>query len=141
VLTAALQYPGLERTRLTVLTGYKRSSRDSYIARLAGKGLVDVRGDGIHPTDAGRAALNGSFEPLPSGADLLAYWLARLPEGERKVLELLVRHDGKDVDRERISDATGYKRSSRDSYLVRLKARGLVEFTGAGVVRASQELF
>jgi hypothetical protein len=32
-------------------------------------------------------------------------------------------------------------RSSRDAYLVRLKARGLVEFTGAGIVRAAAELF
>jgi hypothetical protein len=141
VLTAALQYPGLDRTRLTILTGYKRSSRDSYIARLAGKGFLEVQGSAVLPTDAGRAALDGSFEPLPSGADLLAYWFARLPEGERKVLELLARHEGQDVDRERISDTTGYKRSSRDSYLVRLKARGLVEFTGPGLVRASQELF
>jgi hypothetical protein len=41
-LTAALQYPGLDRKRLGILTGYKRSSRDAYIARLASKGLVEV---------------------------------------------------------------------------------------------------
>lgn len=139
-LTAALQYEGLDRKRLGILTGYKRSSRDAYIVRLAAKGLVEVRGAQLFPTDAGRAALNGSFEPLPTGAALVEYWLARLPEGERRVFDMLVK-DGGDVNREAIDQQTGYKRSSRDAYLVRLKARGLVEFAGRGMVRASGELF
>jgi hypothetical protein len=138
-LTAALQYPGLDRKRLGILTGYKRSSRDAYIARLASKGLVELAGGSLHPTEAGAAALNGSFEPLPTGAALIDYWRARLPEGERKVLDVLI-EDG-EVQREHIDEMTGYKRSSRDAYLVRLKARGLVEFTGRGTVTASAELF
>lgn len=138
-LTAALQYPGLDKKRLGVLTGYKRSSRDAYVARLAQKELVDVRGSQLYPTDAGRAALNGSFQPLPTGADLVEYWRARLPEGERKTLEVLLAGD--ETAREAIDEATGYKRSSRDAYLTRLKARGLVEFTARGMVRASEELF
>jgi hypothetical protein len=141
-LTAALQYDGLDRKRLSVLTGYKRSSRDAYIARLVAKGLIDVQGQALFPTDAGRAALNGSFEPLPTGADLIEYWRARLPEGERRTIEaILAVAPGADVERESIDTATGYKRSSRDAYLTRLKARGLVEFSGRGTVRASQELF
>jgi len=141
-LTAALQYPdGLDRKRLGILTGYKRSSRDAYINRLSTKGLVQVNGALLYPTDAGRAALNGDFEPLPTGNDLIAYWRARLPEGERKTLEVLLKGGPRDVAREEIDDITGYKRSSRDAYLVRLKARGLVEFSGRGTVRASEELF
>lgn len=140
-LTAALQYDGLDRKRLGILTGYKRSSRDAYIARLAQKGLLDVRGTQLFATDAGRAALNGSFEPLPTGAALVEHWRQRLPEGERKTLDVLLEANGGEVVRERIDEATGYKRSSRDAYLVRLKARGLVEFAGRGMVRASEELF
>jgi hypothetical protein len=141
-LTAALQYPdGLDKKRLGILTGYKRSSRDAYVARLSQKGLVDVRGSLLYPTDAGRAALNGSFEALPTGAELIEYWRARLPEGERKTLEVLIATHGADVARETIDEGTGYKRSSRDAYLTRLKARGLVEFSGRGTVRASEELF
>jgi hypothetical protein len=138
-LTAALQYPGLDRKRLGILTGYKRSSRDAYIARLASKGLVEVSGAALYPTDAGRAALNGSFEPLPTGADLIEYWRVRLPEGERRVLDVLL--SGGEIERDKIDEVTGYKRSSRDAYLVRLKARGLVEFSGRGTVAASAELF
>lgn len=139
-LKAALQYPGLDRKRLTVLTGYKRSSRDAYIARLVQKGFVETRGQELHPTQAGAAAI-GNFEPLPTGEALIEYWKTRLPEGERKTLEVLIEARGEDVDREKIDDQTGYKRSSRDAYLMRLKARGLVEFSGRGMVRASAELF
>ncbi len=141
VLTAALQYAGLDRKRLGVLTGYKRSSRDAYILRLAQRGFVVAQGQALYPTEAGKAALDGSFEPLPTGPALVDYWRARLPEGELAVLEVLVAANGHDVDRERIDEATGYKRSSRDAYLTRLKSRGLVEFVGRGLVRASEELF
>lgn len=141
-LTAALQYPdGLDRKRLGILTGYKRSSRDAYIDRLRKKGLITVSGALLFPTEAGRSELNGSFEPLPTGAELIEYWRAKLPDGERATLEVLLSAGGKDVDRDRIDEATGYKRSSRDAYLTRLKARGLVEFVGPGRVRASEELF
>ena len=141
VLTAALTYAdGLDKKRLGVLTGYKRSSRDAYIARLTTKGLVETRGALLYPTAAGRAALNGSFEPLPTGSALVEYWRARLPEGERKTLDVLL-VEGGDVARELIDERTSYKRSSRDAYLTRLKARGLVEFSGRGTVRASSELF
>lgn len=141
-LTAALQYPtGLDRKRLSVLTGYKRSSRDAYIARLTAKGFIETNGTFIFPTDAGQDALNGSFEPLPTGAELIEYWLQRLPEGEKATFKVLVNVQGKEVAREQIDDVTGYKRSSRDAYLTRLKARGLVEFAGRGTVRASAELF
>jgi hypothetical protein len=130
-LTAALQYPGLDRKRLTVLTGYKRSSRDAYIVRLASKGLIEVAGNALHATEAGAAALP-SFEPLPTGEDLVAYWQSRLPEGERRTLDVLIHAGGAEVVREVIDEATGYKRSSRDAYLVRLKARGWSSSPGAG---------
>src|SRR6185312_5032994 len=41
ILTAAAQYPdGVSREQLTVLTGYKRSSRDTYLQRLGQAALV-----------------------------------------------------------------------------------------------------
>lgn len=139
VLTAALQYPGIDRNRLSVLTGYKRSSRDAYIARLAKQGLIVVSGSTLTATDAGRAALP-TFEPLPTGQALIEYWRQRLPEGERNVFDVLVAGRGRDVQRGAIDTHTGYKRSSRDAYLVRLKARGIVE-TSSGAARAARVLF
>ena len=44
------------------------------------------------------------------------------------------------VDRSVIDEATGYKRSSRDTYLQRMMAKQLVTASG-GQVRASDDLF
>jgi hypothetical protein len=102
---------------------------------------VDISGDSILATDAGVAALGSDYEPLPTGDDLRSYWISRLPEGERKTLEILIQQHPNAIEREVIDEATGYKRSSRDAYLSRLRSRRLVEFTGRGEVKASDELF
>ena len=142
VLTAVAQHRGrVTREQLTVLTGYKRSSRDTYLQRLRERGLVDQAGDRIVTTDAGLDALGGGFVPLPMGEELRAYWMARLPVGERVILEVLITAHPNAVHRDAISAATEYKRSSRDTYLQRLRSRNLVDAVSAGEVRASDDLF
>ncbi len=141
VLTAIAQHPeGVTREQLTQLTGYRRSTRDTYIQRLGQRGLLEVLGAAIVVTQAGVDAL-GDFEPLPTGDQLRAHWLERLPKGEREILEAVTRAYPKAVDRDRITEATGYARSTRDTYLQRLSARRLVETVGRGEVRARAELF
>lgn len=129
---------GLEREQLTILTGYKRSSRDTYLQRLTQKGLTAVVANGlIAITPDGEAAVAG-YEPGPApGPELLRWWLARLGGGEQKILELLSQEG--DMDREQISTLSGYKRSSRDSYIQRLAQRRLVVAEG-GVVRLADVL-
>lgn len=142
VLVAAAQYTdGVERDQLSVLTGYKRSSRDAYIQRLGDKSYVERRGDRLYITEAGIAALGRDYEPLPTGMELQRYWIARLPEGERRVLEILIGAGGKAVLREVIDESTGYKRSSRDAYIQRLSSRRLVDNIGRGEVKAADTLF
>lgn len=46
----------------------------------------------------------------------------------------------KSVPRADLDDATGYKRSSRDAYIARMKAKRLVVIDGSAV-RASEDLF
>lgn len=141
VLAALIQYPaGLRREQLTVLTGYKRSSRDSYIQRLREKGMVETSGDSIGATDAGRAALPDA-EPLPTGKALQQFWFSRLPEGERAILSVLCVRYPDAVARDDLSEATGYKRSSRDSYLQRLSAKELIQEPQRGFVSAAEALF
>lgn len=140
-LSALIQYPnGLERNQLTTLTGYKRSSRDAYLARLSQKGFVESNGSKMMATVDGKEALP-DFEPLPSGIELQDYWLNRLPEGEKAILTILIGAYPKEIDRDYLDEATGYKRSSRDAYLARLTAKELVESNGRGTVRASENLF
>lgn len=142
VVTAVAQYPeGVERDQLTVLTGYKRSTRDAYVQRLRERGLVEDVGGRITATADALAALGPDFEPLPTGSALWEYWRARLPEGERRILEVLVAAYPEPVDRAALEDGAGYKRSTRDTYLQRLGARRLIELVGRGAVKASALLF
>lgn len=142
ILTAVAQYDGgVSRKQLTVLTGYKRSTRDAYIQRLAERGHVAVAGDQIAPTDEGLAALGPDFEPLPTGDALREFWMGRLPEGERKLLEALVEHYPKAVPRETVGEATGFKRSTRDAYLQRMQSKRVIVNVGRGEVKAADELF
>jgi uncharacterized protein len=142
ILRAIAQYPdGVGREMLTVLTGYKRSSRDTYIQRLRERRLIDLEHDKIVATPDGTRALGSDFEPLPTGHALQTYWLSRLPSGEREVLTVLIGRYPDSVERSDIDEATGYKRSSRDTYIQRLRSRQLVEVVGQGHVRATQVLF
>lgn len=140
ILAALIQYPnGLERTQLTVLTGYKRSTRDAYIQRLSEKGYVNVYGPKILATKEGIDALP-DYEPLPTGIALQNYWLNKLPKGEADILRVLIDSYPNAIDRESVSESTGYKRSTRDAYLQRLGAKELVD-AGRGDVTANENLF
>lgn len=140
IMIACAQYPdGVTREQLSILTGYKRSSRDAYIQRLRGREFITDQGS-IFATQAGVDALGSDYEPLPVGEELQRYWIGRLPEGERAILKVLIEAAPNAVDRSALDDATGYKRSSRDAYIQRLKARKLVRVGSEGVT-ASEELF
>jgi uncharacterized protein len=141
ILTACAQYDGgRDRAQLTVLTGYKRSSRDTYVQRLREKGYVDIVGDQVQATANGVHAL-GEFEALPTGDELRAWWMSRLPQGERIILEFLCDAHPAAVDRDALTNASGYQRSSRDTYIQRLAAKKLVVAVGRGEVKAADELF
>jgi hypothetical protein len=140
VAIAQQEGDGATREQLTVLTGYKRSSRDTYLQRLGEKGYVAPGGLEFVATDAGIEAL-GDFERLPTGSALLEWHRARLPEGERRILEAVAAAYPEAIERTAIDEATDYQRSSRDTYLQRLSARRLVEAVGRGAVRASAMLF
>lgn len=140
VLIAIAQHPdGVDREQLSVLTGYKRSTRDRYLQLLGQKGLIGTNNSGIIVAlQAGIDALGDSFDPLPKGQGLIAHWLAKLPGGEHKIFELLVLEGP--LSREVISERTNYKRSTRDRYLQLLAARKLIVSDG-GNIRINQRHF
>jgi hypothetical protein len=142
VLTAIAQHPnGVTREQLTVLTGYKRSTRDSYLQRMREKHMVNTDGATIIVTAIGLSALGDDFEPLPTGDALQKHWLAKLPEGESRILGQLCAAYPDSVSRDEIGHVHGYARSSRDAYLQRLKARQLIAVVDRGSVRAAAHLF
>lgn len=140
ILIAAAQHPkGCTRQQLTVLTGYKRSTRDEYIKRLAVRGYVDT-GERVTATEAGIVALGSDYAPLPTGKSLQMWTLNKLPNGERAILAELLDAHPEAVSRDKLTELTGYKRSTRDEYLKRLAARELIETT-PGHATASANLF
>lgn len=140
ILAACIQFPnGLRREQLTVLTTYKRSTRDRYVLYLKEKGFVDQVGDLVVATDAGRSALPDA-QPLPTGDELRDHWLAQLPEGERKLLEVCIAAYPDAVSRDALTQQTGYQRSTRDRYLLYMFNKQVIVRDGSSV-RASQDLF
>lgn len=142
ILTICVQYPeGASREQLTVLSGYKRSSRDAYVQRLKANGYVELSGELVVATQDGVDALGDSFQPLPTGAELREYWRGRLPEGERKIFDIILENYPNFVSRDDLEDATGYKRSSRDAYIGRMAAKRIIDVSRRGEVGASPILF
>ncbi len=136
ILIVAAQYNGgATREQISILTGYKRSTRDAYILRLKEKDLIVDSGT-IIATEEGIAALGDDYELLPTGNDLREYWLNRLPEGEKRILEILMTSWPEEMDRSEIGEHTDYKRSTRDAYILRLKTRKLVSARKDGVKAA-----
>jgi hypothetical protein len=140
VLTAIAQHPdGVTRQQLTILTGYKRRTRDAYLQRLIAREAARVHASGrIHATTAGIADLGPNVQPLPKGSALASYWLDNLPVGEARLLQLL--RENAALTREQLSELSGYQRRTRDAYLQRLKARELIVDGKRDGVRLSPEL-
>lgn len=142
ILTACAQFPnGLLRNQLTVLTAYKRSSRDAYIQRLREKSLLMQTGEKLYPTKMGVDHLGDNFEPLPTGDALQDYWLKELPQGEAAILKLLIEVYPEAVSRDELTAQSGYQRSTRDAYLQRMTAKEIIVNVPGEGIKASENLF
>ncbi len=142
ILAAAVQFNGVDLEELTVLTGYKATSRNEYVKRCVAAGLAEKRSDRkVYATLAGAQLLGKDYEALPTGRALYEWWIPRLPEGELKILRHLVDEaHGAEVDKDALGEATRYKPTSRNEYLKRLARRRLV-VNGTGTAKAAENLF
>lgn len=139
VLARLVQHGCLSREQLTTLTGYRKSTRNLYLQKLERRGYIEQTSNGLEPTREGCAALP-EVGPLPTGAELREYWSGRLPEGERRILGVLIAAYPEHVDRDELSARTGYTKSTRNLYLQKLASRELVD-AGRDGVRARATLF
>jgi DNA segregation ATPase FtsK/SpoIIIE-like protein len=140
ILLAAAQCHPADRGQLSILTGYKRSTRNRYIQFLQSKGYVEDKDEKILPTPKGMAALGPDYTPLPTGRELQQYWLNRLGAGEKHIFAFVLQHVGEKVNREAIGEATGYQRSTRNRYIQFLQSRQLLK-PGSGPVEPAEMLF
>jgi DNA helicase HerA-like ATPase len=137
---AIAQHPnGVMREQLTTLTGYKRSTRNTYLQRMLSAGYVTQLGERFTITDAGIDWIGSDYQPLPTGKALQNYWIEKLPAGESSVFQVVLQNP-EGITREEIGEQTEFKRSTRNTYLQRIAARELVTISG-DVVRPSETLF
>lgn len=141
VLVAIAQHEsGVTREQLSVLTGYRKSSRATYLKKLKAAGYI-VETDRIRVTAAGLKELGPSFAPLPTGKELRAHLLATLPPGEARILTALIAAYPEPIHRDRLGALVEYKKSSLSTYTKKLIARAALEHAGRGLIRASPNLF
>lgn len=141
ILAAVAQHDeGITRQHITIVTGYRRSSRDIYLQKLQQSNLVKVSNDKVYVTEDGITELGNDYEVLPTGDALREKLLRELPLGEKKILQALIEVYPNRLSREMISENTGYQRSSRDIYLQKLNARKLIDIEGQEI-QANAKLF
>lgn len=145
MLIALAQRPqGLTNRQLGVRAGLSSQSGSfrTYLSKARTSGWFEDAGSVRKVTAAGLAAL-GSYEPLPTGRELLEYWLRELGEsGASRILRALSEIFPEHLDNETLAQRAGMSADSGSfrTYLSKLRTLELVE-GGRGATRASAELF
>lgn len=141
ILEALIQHQGKGCTlqQLTVLTGYKATSRYEFLRQLKGHGYAEEQGDRHHVTHAGLAALP-DVHPLPTGGELRQLAMNRVTGGQRLILDALINAYPGVLSNDDLEAAAGCKATSRYEFVRKLVAQELVITEGRGT-RASDNLF
>ncbi len=130
ILSVLAQFPdGRSRSQLAMLSGYSSKSGgfNNSLAKLRTAGLIN-RGDPIKATTEGIAAIDGLYEPLPTGRALIEHWNSKLGKAERMILGACLDAWPNPLDRETIAVTTGYSSSSGgfNNALARLRTLELI---------------
>ncbi len=143
ILTVLAQYPGgRSKRQVAIFAGYAINGGgfNNYLSALRSKGWMEGRGDDLRITDAGLAAL-GSYDPLPTGRDLLDHWLRQLDKAPRLILETLAGAYPAALTKDEVAARAGYQPNGGgfNNALSRLRTLELID--GRGELRASEVLF
>ncbi|HZH33014.1 MAG TPA: helicase HerA-like domain-containing protein [Pyrinomonadaceae bacterium] len=142
ILAALAQYPqGRTKTQIAILTGYshKGGAFNNYLSSLRSKGLVEGSGDNIRITADGLAT--GPYEALPSGSELIEFWMRQLGKAERSILTVLVDSYPRALSKEDVAALSGYEASGGGFNNALSKLRTLELIQGRGELRAADEFF
>lgn len=131
------------RNQLAVFSGYSAKSRhvDNTISACRTNGWLEGDSSTLRITNDGLAAL-GSFDQLPSGQDLRAYWIREAGAAPGAMLKALTDVYPRTLSRDQVAEASNYSVHSRhvDNSLSYLRTLELI--TGdRSALRASEELF
>lgn len=111
ILTVLAQFPdGRSRRQLAMLSGYSSKSGgfNNALAKLRTAGLINKSGEPVKATPEGLAAIDGMFEPLPTGRALLEHWNSKLGKAERLILGVCIEAWPESLTRDRVAEITGY---------------------------------
>jgi hypothetical protein len=138
--TLAQYHPApLEAGRLGAIAGFSPNGGTfrTYISRLRTAGLIE---DGTpYRLTATGFAQAGPVDPLPTGAQLLEHWAARVGAGEAKILRALAARGGEATAQE-LGAATGFEANGGTfrTYISRLRTLALIE--GKGTLTLQSDL-
>lgn len=142
ILTVLAQYPdGRNKRQLAILAGYAVNGGGFNNALSHLKTLAFVsNGDLFRITEEGLSAL-GEWTPLPTGSDLVDYWMRNLARAERSILSVLVDVYPDALDVSSLAERAGYTPGTGgfNNALSRLRTLELVE--GRRECKASATLF
>lgn len=143
ILTVLAQRERPSSIRLVaVQAGYsvKSGSFNNSLSRLRSAGYTEGGKDSLRITQEGVEVL-GSYDPLPSGDELIAYWQGQLPKCAKAAFSVLAEVYPDGLPKEEVAERTGYAVTSGsfNNSLSRLRTLELVE--GRGELKLREELF
>lgn len=143
LLTALAQHQeGVSRAKLGVLTGYRSDTGHfgNMLSKLRSCGWVEGDSSCLRITQGGLDEL-GPYTPLPTGAELLEYWVRELAPAEGKVLRAACEAYPDALTRADLGARTGYRPDTGHFGNLLSKLRSLSLIRGSGELRASEDLF
>lgn len=145
ILTVLAQYPnGRTKIQVAILTGYAHNGGgfSNYVSSLRSRGLLEGGTENLRITEDGLSAL-GDYEPLPTGDQLIEYWLNRLGKCERACLEVLCSEYPSGLCKEALANLTGYEASGGgfNNALSKLRTLELIHVHGSKEMKASDAFF
>lgn len=144
MMIALAQRPeGLNKKQLGVRAGLssKSGTFGTYLSKLRGDDCIVEENGQIGITKHGLEVL-GSYQPLPTGAELLAYWLNELGQGgSGRMLQVLAAEYPNTLSASELAEKAAMAESGTfGTYLSKLRSLELV--TGSrNALKASDELF
>lgn len=137
------QYPdGRTKTQIAILTGYAVNGGgfQNAVGALKSVGYVSGDRERLKITENGLVAL-GDWTPLPTGQELLNYWLRELPKAERSILTALAGSYPNAVTKEDVAVNAGYQVTGGGFQNAIGKLRTLELIHGRNELKASDVFF
>jgi polyhydroxyalkanoate synthesis regulator phasin len=143
ILAVLAQYPqGRTQTQVAILAGYSKRGGGftQAVAKLRRLAFIEGR-DHLTITAEGLEAIEGQWEPLPTGPALLNYWLGQMKRAaERRVLEVLYQAWPESLHQTEVAARAGYEPKGGGFTQAVAKLRRLELIEGSGDLRASDDL-